>query len=865
MALTKVPSNLDATVAITQSASDNSTNVATTAYVDTAISNLVDGAPGTLNTLDEIAAALNDDAALNTTLTTSIATKLPLAGGTLTGALTINSGTANTGLTITSTDAASWLTMTDPTASLFFGNTGGEFALWTGGSESMRVDGSGNVGIGTDNPSRRLSVERDTGITSGFNDIAEFLDTTLGVGGSVSLNIGKAASNKNLGKMAFKYAGNASNDNLLSFGFFDNDNLMNLTSTGKLVVGAAGPGNVGNGGLRLYSNIEETLAIDGSAGTQAIHFYDNTVRKGIIGFTNGTSIAPDASDHDMVIRAETGGAIHFAISATSKLNINSSGQVYSTSDINTQANSSGLEHRILQNNNGTTVLRRDGAISYLLSESGVAANRQLVLGYQSGAGGTISETMRLDENGNVGIGNTDPQVSLALGNGSGERMHVYHSGNVRAGFGVDMSGESRELSIFHSTSGTDGNINFGKRLESNGAYTQSMSLTGAGILKGMNYLELKNAGGTDGSATSPRLYSPASGNLAISANGSERLRVDTTGVIIKGHLGINRSITNGSIFFGIGGIDANHALWNGYNGDDPITRGASNSGFDGINWNTYRGLRIRGGTGGASNCLIIENSSSNNQDHTVKLFASGTERLATNTTGVAINGNITVSGTGDFTGKVDFQGTAAIEGGTSGSGYGVFKGYTANANHMLISRGKLSGTNTNPVITGGHEMTFVEYVGDDSSGFVFKSSHVLNSAYTEKVVFRSSHNTFQAAIRCIGTITASYSDERLKDVHGTIESALEKVQQLSGFYYTPNQTAQKLGYEKEKTVGLSAQAVQKVMPEVVKPAPVSFNEGVDEDYLTIQYEKLVPLLIESIKEQQTIIDDLKSRIEALEG
>ena len=85
MALTKVPSNLDSVTATTQSASDNSTNVATTAYVTTAVSNLVDGAPSTLNTLNEIAAALNDDAALNTTLTNSIATKLPLAGGTMTG------------------------------------------------------------------------------------------------------------------------------------------------------------------------------------------------------------------------------------------------------------------------------------------------------------------------------------------------------------------------------------------------------------------------------------------------------------------------------------------------------------------------------------------------------------------------------------------------------------------------------------------------------------------------------------------------------------------------------------------------------------------------------------------------------------
>ena len=71
----------------TQSASDNTTKIATTAYVTTAIANLADSAPSTLNTLNELAAALGDDANFSTTVTNSIATKLPLAGGTLTGNL----------------------------------------------------------------------------------------------------------------------------------------------------------------------------------------------------------------------------------------------------------------------------------------------------------------------------------------------------------------------------------------------------------------------------------------------------------------------------------------------------------------------------------------------------------------------------------------------------------------------------------------------------------------------------------------------------------------------------------------------------------------------------------------------------------
>ena len=78
MALTKVPSNLDSVTATTQSQGDGSTNVATTAYVDTGLANLIDNAPGNLNTLNELAAAMNDNASFFSTV-------LPLSGGTLTG------------------------------------------------------------------------------------------------------------------------------------------------------------------------------------------------------------------------------------------------------------------------------------------------------------------------------------------------------------------------------------------------------------------------------------------------------------------------------------------------------------------------------------------------------------------------------------------------------------------------------------------------------------------------------------------------------------------------------------------------------------------------------------------------------------
>ena len=93
MALTKAKaSNILLT---TPAASSNDVTPATTEYVTTALANMVDSAPSTLNTLNELAAALGDDANFSTTVTNSIAGKLPLAGGTMTGQILAANGTAS--------------------------------------------------------------------------------------------------------------------------------------------------------------------------------------------------------------------------------------------------------------------------------------------------------------------------------------------------------------------------------------------------------------------------------------------------------------------------------------------------------------------------------------------------------------------------------------------------------------------------------------------------------------------------------------------------------------------------------------------------------------------------------------------------
>jgi hypothetical protein len=106
-------------------------------------------------------------------------------------------------------------------------------------------------------------------------------------------------------------------------------------------------------------------------------------------------------------------------------------------------------------------------------------------------------------------------------------------------------------------------------------------------------------------------------------------------------------------------------------------------------------------------------------------------------------------------------------------------------------------------------------------------------------------------ITATGNITGYYSDDRLKTKLGKIENALDKLCSLEGFYFEANQTAQDLGYTVKKEVGVSAQSVQAVLPEVIAPAPI------DAQYLTVDYARMMPLVIEAIKELRAEIQALK--------
>jgi hypothetical protein len=108
-----------------------------------------------------------------------------------------------------------------------------------------------------------------------------------------------------------------------------------------------------------------------------------------------------------------------------------------------------------------------------------------------------------------------------------------------------------------------------------------------------------------------------------------------------------------------------------------------------------------------------------------------------------------------------------------------------------------------------------------------------------------------------GSNTACASDERFKRDIETVSNPLATIQHLRGVTYKwrvdefPNR-----GFEEDTQYGLIAQEVQRILPELVRQR--------DDEYLSVEYNALIPLLIEGMKEQQRIIEQQNDRITQLE-
>ena len=471
MALTKVKAgNILLT---TPAASSNDVTPATTQYVTTAISNLVAGAPATLNTLDEIAAALNDDAALNTTLTNAIAAKLPLAGGTLTGSLAITTASTADTVTLTRGDVNQnnmFKFKTGSSDKWILGqrnDSTDHFRLYSYGTSSdvVSVYTDGKVGIGETAPSHLLHVKKPSS-----GDATLMLETVTG--GDPTIYFNSAAANRSAiirfldqGSFAGGRIQYVHNGDRLEFQAGSGSGASLIVANNKVGIGVTGtPGNrltvTENLSSALVANIGNTHAsgfgvniYGGSGSNYALRAEDYSGNERFIVRGDGNiGIGGGGGENSIRLFVETPSQNHIGLQVQNTNTADSFGMIVKAgNDANDYiadfrkrdntnimrirgdgnigigtANPNAYAGQTAVTINSTGVARLDLDISqtmqgYLLAENGYVALYAAAGNYVAmGVSGT-SKSIKIHSTGNVGIGtsatSTHPlHISVAASN-----------------------------------------------------------------------------------------------------------------------------------------------------------------------------------------------------------------------------------------------------------------------------------------------------------------------------------------------------------------------------------------------------------------------------------------------------------------
>jgi hypothetical protein len=269
--------------------------LALTSDVTTAVANLVDTAPSTLDTLNELAAALGDDLNFATTVTNSIATKLPLAGGTLTGTLNGTSATFSSSVTATNLSGTNTGDETLSSINALAITSVGTIAtgVWNGTAITDTYIASSAVREGTNNVAVGY-LAMDNNI-NGYQNVAvgpSALATATGI--NTATAIGSSASEYNTGN------GNT------AIGYY----ALRGPSTGT--VNGMGNTAVGNGSLKNLTTSNNSTALGASSGQNITTGGNNTM----IGASAGSAMTTNSNNTLIGVNAG------FALNSTSAFNGN---------------------------------------------------------------------------------------------------------------------------------------------------------------------------------------------------------------------------------------------------------------------------------------------------------------------------------------------------------------------------------------------------------------------------------------------------------------------------------------------------------------------------------------------------------------
>jgi hypothetical protein len=526
------------------------------------------------------------------------------------------------------------------------------------------------------------------------------------------------------------------------------------------------------------------------------------------------------------------------------------------------------------------------------------------LSFHTVTASSTSERMRITSGGNVLIGKTTDRLRLTvsgsdsnaptLGTASGTAIFANNAGSTEYGmnFGVASTGygwiqqhrfdgASTVYALALQPSG--GNVLIGTATDAG----FKLDVNGTGRFSGVVLLNTSiNFGAvtvgnsiftTDSKFQHIRVsvendlaiirtdwFSGAGGaqrDLSLQYGLQERIRLNSTGISVTGAATFSSSVTATSYSLGTG------------NGR------FQTSGF----WGTL----ITAGTGSFSNFAIIDSATNGimyNPTGTLNMSFVGSVGIGTavsnNTLNIYNDNNAGISLQSSFTGTTAndgfyigqlFQSTNFLfrqrenadiifetNNGSNQplritSGGNVLIGTTANAGDLLSVAGNIRLTDgANRQIYIGSASNYYYRLRTDGDDFVITEAGVsdrLRYSYSTTRWIFSAAATFSSSVTAGGDVIAfSSSDRRLKDNITSIKNPLQKINKIGGYSFTWNSNQDTYS---GNDYGVVAQEIEEIFPELVRNR--------DNGYKAVKYEKLIPLLIESIKELSKEVEILKQK------
>jgi len=833
-------------------------------YTDAKVAGLVDSAPGTLNTLNELAAALGDDANMSASFATTLGTKLPTA--THTAFSSSNASALRTeyaaGDAALSASAHTQRAAIDAKVAALDSTyaTDASVSSLSASAHTRReqisasldatIDALDSLGISTDTERGALSASAHTQ-REAIKGLATTANNSLSSSTAAALRTEYVAGDSALSASAHTRRNELHALQLLSssVGATINDNAVKLSGIEsgatadqsnaeiRAAVEAASDSNVFTDADHSKLNAIEASAdvtdatnvaaagalmdseVTDLAGIKAVTISTLQVKPSEGAFENGDKTKLDAIEAGATAD-QSNAEIRAAVEAASDSN------VFTDAD-HTKLNGIEASADVTDATNVTAA----GAL--MDSElTNIAAVKALNQGLTTTSDVTFADLL---VTGDLTVQGTRTELQVATLNVEDLNITVASGSADSAaadGAGLTIAGANESLTWDHGNS----RFNFSDDLHIVGNITVSGNVDGRDVASDGSKLD-----GIESSATA-----------------------DQTGAEIKTAL-FNESDTNNltdTLLSKLNGIEASATADQTAAEIRTLVDGASDSNV----FTDALKTKLDGIAASATN--VTNNNQLTNGAGYVTSNTQLSDEQVQDIVGAMVTGNtesgITVTYQ-DGDGTIDFSVASQTDNNFTTALKNKLDGIAASAtnvtNNNQLTNGAGYTTNTGTT-TADNSQTFTNKGGNisqwtnDSGYTTYSSNQTLNNnsnVHFEGLMVGQTSGATGNTIRCVGDIVAYYSDDRLKNKIGNLEDALSKVNSLNGFTYTPNEAALALGVDQDEVrVGVSAQEVQAVLPEAVKDAPVENTEG----YLTVQYEKVVPLLIEAIKELSAKVEEL---------